>query len=106
MFQMALCIGFYFFLHAVHYLESESVNLFFERIFSMKVYQGFADKEIQAFSKNRGFKVKFYYKILRRGDETYFPWKSVWHVHCAPDVSFFAWLAENGENLTTGNLRK
>ena len=35
-----------FFVHAVHYLESESVNLFFECIFSTKVYQGCADKEI------------------------------------------------------------
>ena len=65
----------------------------------MKVYRGCVDKEIWAFSKNHGFKVKFYYKILRRGGETNFPWKSVWHVHCAPHVAFFAWSAANSEIL-------
>ena len=58
------------------------MNLFFEDLYSTKVYQGCAYKVIWAFSINNGIKVKSYYKILRRGGEKNFPWKLIWRVHC------------------------
>ena len=47
-----------------------------------------------------------YYKTLREGGDSRFPWKAIWRVIVPPRVAVFTRTAAKGRLLTIDNLRK
>ena len=57
-------------------------------------------------SKDKGFMVSDYYRILVGNTFCGFPWKSIWKQKIPSKVAFFVWTAALGKCLTIDNLRK
>ena len=57
-------------------------------------------------SKDKGFLVKDYYRILAGPTTFSFPWISIWKQKIPFRVAFFVWSAALGKCLTIDNLRK
>ena len=57
-------------------------------------------------SKDKGFLVSDYYRILVGTTFYGFPWKSMWKQKIPSRVAFFVWTAALGKCLTIDNIRK
>ena len=57
-------------------------------------------------SRDKGFKVNDYNRILGGFIDFCFPWKSIWKQKILSRVVFFVWTAALGKYLTIDNLRK
>ena len=57
-------------------------------------------------SKDKGFLVSDYYRILVGATFYGFPWKSIWKQKIPFRVAFFVWIAALGKCLTIDNLRR
>ena len=57
-------------------------------------------------SRDKGFKVNDYYRILVGSTNFCFPWKSIWKQKIPFWVAFFVWIAALGKCMTIDNLRK
>ena len=57
-------------------------------------------------SKDNGFLVSDYYRILVGTTFYGFPWKSIWKRKIPSRVAFFVWTAALGKCLAINNLRK
>ena len=55
-------------------------------------------------SKDKGFLVIDYYRILVGNTFYGFPWKSIWKQKIPSRVAFFVWTATLGKCLTIDNL--
>jgi hypothetical protein len=56
-------------------------------------------------SKNKGFQVKSYYKVLSSNGDGLFPWKSIWKSKVPPRVAFSSWTIALGKFFTSDSLR-
>uniref|UniRef100_A0A7N2KQL6 Reverse transcriptase zinc-binding domain-containing protein n=1 Tax=Quercus lobata TaxID=97700 RepID=A0A7N2KQL6_QUELO len=94
------------FFRGVHVRELEALSSFMESIYGFSI-RGFGeDKMCWIPSKDKGFLVKDYYRILAGSTIFGFPWRSIWKQKIPSRVAFFVWTAALGKYLTIDNLRK
>uniref|UniRef100_A0A7N2KWC1 K Homology domain-containing protein n=1 Tax=Quercus lobata TaxID=97700 RepID=A0A7N2KWC1_QUELO len=94
------------FFRGVHAWELEAMLGFMETIYGSSI-RGFGeDKMCWLPSKDKGFMVNAYYRILVGPIIYGFPWKSIWKQKIPSRVAFFVWTAALGKCLMIDNLRK
>nr|XP_023874649.1 uncharacterized protein LOC111987174 [Quercus suber] len=94
------------FFRGVHARELKAMSSFLDTIYGSSI-RGFGeDKMCWMPSRDKGFKVNDYYRILVGSTDICFPWKSIWKQKIPSRVAFFVWTAALGKCLTIDNLRK
>ena len=94
------------FFRGVHARELEAVSGFMETIYGSSI-RGFGeDKMCWIPSKDKGFMVNDYYRILVGPTIYGFPWRNIWKQKIPSRVAFFVWTVALGKFLTIDNLRK
>ena len=94
------------FFRGVHVRDLEAMSSFMESIYGSSI-RGFGeDKMCWIPSKDKGFMVNDYYRILVGPTIYGFPWRSIWKQKIPSRVAFFVWTAALGKCLTIDNLRK
>ena len=94
------------FFRGVHVQELEALSSFMETMYGSSI-RGFGeDKMCWIPSKDKGFLVKDYYRILVGPTTFGFPWRSIWKQKIPSRVAFFVWSAALGKYLMINNLRK
>ena len=94
------------FFRGVHVRELEAMSSFMESIYGSSI-RGFGeDKMCWIPSKDKGFMVNDYYRILVGPTIYGFPWRSIWKQKIPSRVAFFVWTAALGKYLTIDNLLK
>jgi len=86
--------------------ELESLDSFLSFLCSMNPHPGEVDSMAWTPSRRNGFEGKSYYSMLKSGDHSSFPWKSIWKVKAPPRIAFFLWATTLGRILTVDNLRR
>ena len=90
----------------MHTRELVALSSFMETIYGSSI-RGFGeDKMCWKPSKDKGFVVNDYYKILVGSTNCYFPCKSIWKHKIPSRVAFFVWTAALRKCLTIDNLQK
>ena len=79
---------------------------FLYTIYGSSIREFGEDKMCWKPSRDKGFKVKDYYRILLGSTDFCFPWKSIWKQNIPSQVAFFVWTATLGKCMTIDNLRK
>ena len=90
----------------MHARDLEATSDFMETIYGSPVRGLGEDKMYWIPSKDKGFLVSDYYRILVGTTFYGFPWKSIWKQKIPSRVAFFDWTAALGKCLTIDNLRK
>ena len=94
------------FFRGVHVRELEALSSFMESIYGSST-RGFGeDKMCWILSKDKGFLLKDYYKILAGPTIFGFPWRSIWKQKIPFRVAYFVWTATLGKCLMIDNFRK
>ena len=94
------------FFRGVHAQELEAMSGFMNTIYGSSI-RGFGeDKMCWKPSRDMGFKVNDYYRILVGSTDYCFPLKSIWKQKISSRIAFFVWIAALGKSLTIDNLRK
>uniref|UniRef100_A0A7N2MQK8 Reverse transcriptase zinc-binding domain-containing protein n=1 Tax=Quercus lobata TaxID=97700 RepID=A0A7N2MQK8_QUELO len=94
------------FFRGVHVRELEAMSSFMETIYGSSI-RGFGeDKMCWIPSKDKGFMVNDYYRILVGPTIYGFPWRSIWKQKIPSRVAFFVWTVALGKFLTIDNLQK
>uniref|UniRef100_A0A7N2LR36 Reverse transcriptase zinc-binding domain-containing protein n=1 Tax=Quercus lobata TaxID=97700 RepID=A0A7N2LR36_QUELO len=94
------------FFRGVHVRELEAMSSLMETIYGSSI-RGFGeDKMCWIPSKDKGFMVNDYYRILVGPTIYGFPWRSIWKQKILSRVAFFVWIVALGKYLTIDNLRK
>lgn len=89
----------------VHDWELDSITLFFNTLYSVRVGRGEEDKFSWNLSKRQSFEVKTFYKVLSNVDSPS-PWESIWTPKTPLRVAFFTWTTSLGKTITMDNLLK
>ena len=92
------------FFRCVHVQELEALSSFMETIYSSSIREFGKDKMCWIPSKDKGFLVKDYYRILADPTIFGFPRSSIWKQKIPSRVAFFVWSAALGKCLTIDNL--
>ena len=90
----------------MHARDLEAMSDFMETIYGSPIKGLGEDKMCWILSKNKGFLVSDYYRILVGSTFYGFPWKSIWKQKILSRVAFFVWNAALGKCLMIDNLRK
>ena len=90
----------------VHARDLEATSDFMETIYGSPIRGLGEDKMYWIPSKDKGFLVSDYYRILVGTTFYGFPWKSIWKQKIPSRVAFFVWNAALGKCLMIDNLRK
>ena len=90
----------------MHAWDLEAMFDFMETIYGSPIRGLGEDKICWIPSKDKGFLVSDYYRILAGTTSYGFPWKSIWKQKIPSRIAFFVWTAVLGKCLTIDNLRK
>ena len=77
------------FFSGVHAWELEAMSGFLYTIYGSSIRGFDEDKMCWKPSRDKGFKVKDYYRILLGSTDFCFPWKSIWKQNIPSQVAFF-----------------
>jgi hypothetical protein len=92
------------FIRSVQNMELESLDLFLNLLYSLKMHSGEPNKILWTPTCNHGFEVKSYYNFLLPGETCLFPWKNIRKVKSSPRIAFFTWMTAWGKILAIDNL--
>ena len=94
------------FFRGVHVRELEAMSSFMETIYGSSI-RGFGEDKMCCIpSKDKGFMVNDYYRILVGPTIYGFPWRNIWKQKIPSRVVFFVWTVALGKFLTIDNLQK
>ena len=85
------------FFRGVHARDLEAMSDFMETIYGSPIRGLGEDKMCWIPSKEKGFMVSDYYRILVGNTFYGFPWKSIWKQKIPSRVTFFVWTAALGK---------
>ena len=94
------------FFRGVHARDVEAMLDFMETIYGSPIRGLGENKMCWIPSKDKGFMVSDYYRILVGNTFYSSPWKSIWKQKIPSRVAFFVWTAALGKYLTIDNLQK
>ena len=92
------------FFRGVHARELEAMSDFMETIYGSPIRGLGEDKMCWIPSRDKGFMVSDYYRILVGNTIYSFPWKSIWKQKIPSKIAFFVWTVALGKCLTIDNL--
>ena len=85
------------FFWGVHARDLEAMSDFMETIYGSPIKGLGENKMCWIPSKDKGFMVSDYYRILVGTTFYGFPWKSIWKQKIPSRVAFFVWIAALGK---------
>ena len=88
----------------MHARDLEAMSDFMETIYGSPIRGLGEDKMCWIPSRDKGFRVSDYYRILVGNTIYSFPWKSIWKQKIPSKIAFFVWTVALGKCLTIDNL--
>uniref|UniRef100_A0A5B7BSY5 Reverse transcriptase zinc-binding domain-containing protein n=1 Tax=Davidia involucrata TaxID=16924 RepID=A0A5B7BSY5_DAVIN len=89
-----------------HDWEEEDVLSQLGKLSSFRITRGRDDSLVWTMDNCHSFTVKSYYRVLVKGGEVDFSWKTIWEAKVPLKVAFFGWSLAWEAVLTRDNLQR